>query len=308
MSNVGVVDIETSTAFANCHLAEPVCKQVLDSLLYLLPNAELLSIFQSLLMSAEDEVKSSSHCGRQGQTNLIQVRLQVLSSFQQRLVLDTSHNRATQKACLEFLPQLTSIWVNSTSVPLKYAILSCVDFISEKFGKKDVPAVLEVAKAISDSQAPAAVDLSLEIAILLYLTTVVPVVRDEFVPLVPTIFPNALGHLNASVAKEDTRLHNAVYSFICALLFHVPWIIIGTYLTRLLEISYESASAELGKACNDSRVYTLKLLAKQIKPGHIYTALDQTWKSAMAKGPNVRLLTPSAASHERQIKIMSHRL
>lgn len=223
------------------------------------------------------------------------------------MILDPSHNRATQKACLEFLPHLKGIWVNATTVPLKHAVLSCVDFISEKFGKKDVPAVLEVAKAISDSQAPAAVDLSLEIAILLCLATMVHVVRDEFVPLVPTIFPNALGHLNASVAKDDTRLHNAVYSFICALLLHVPWIITGTYLTRLLEISYESAHAELGKECKDSRVNTLKLLAKQIKPEHMFTALDQTWKSAMAKGPNVRLLTPSAPSDKRQLKIMSHR-
>lgn len=42
--------------FTNCRLAEPIWKQVLDSFLCLLPNAELLSSFQSLLMSAEDEV------------------------------------------------------------------------------------------------------------------------------------------------------------------------------------------------------------------------------------------------------------
>lgn len=259
-------------------------------------------------MSSEDEVKSSYHCAAQGLTNLIQVRLQVLSSFQQRLILDTSHSRATQKACLEFLPQLKDVWINSTSIPLKYTVLSCVDFISEKFGKKDVFAVLEAAKAISDSQAPAAVDLSLEIAILLCLATMVHVVRDHFVPLVPSIFPNALGHLTASVAKKNRRLHNAVCSFICALLLHLPWIITGTHLNRLLEISYESANAELGKACNDSRVNTLKILAEQSKPEHVFTALDQTWKSAMAKGPNVKLLTLSAPSDKRQIKLKNHRL
>lgn len=238
---------------------------------------------------------------RQGQIDIIQVRLQVLSSFQQRLILDTFHNSAMQKASLEFLPRLTGIWITSSSVPLKHAVLACVGFISDKFGQKDVPAVLDVATAISNSQAPAAVDMGLEVAILLCLATIVHVVRDEFVPLIPTVFPKALDHLNASVTVEDTRLHNAVYSFICALLLHVPWIITRKYMARLLEISYHSANAELGKACNDSRAETLKLAAKLIQPEHLFYAMDQSWKSAMANGPNVRLPTSSASSDNRQI-------
>lgn len=224
------------------------------------------------------------------------------------MVLDTFHNKAIQKASLEFLPRLTGIWVSSSSVPLKHAVLACVSLISDKFGQKDVPAVLEVATAISNTQAPAAVDLSLEVAILLCSATLVHVVRDEFVPLVPIIFPKALEHLNASIAIENTRLHNAVYSFICALLLHVPWIITRKYMTRLLEISYESAKAELGKACDDSRVETLKLAAKQIQSDQLFIALDQSWKSAMANGPNVRLLTPNATSDDRQTKLINHRL
>lgn len=51
-----VFSIWTSLLFANGSLVEPVWKQVLDSLLCLLPNAELLNSFQSLLISAEDEV------------------------------------------------------------------------------------------------------------------------------------------------------------------------------------------------------------------------------------------------------------
>lgn len=206
-----------------------------------------------------------------------------------------------QKASLEFLPRLTVIWVTSSSVPLKHAVLACMSFISDKFGQKDVSAVFDVATAISNSQAPAAVDLSLEIAILLCLATMVHVVRDQFVPLVPIIFPKALDHLKASVAIENPHLHNAVYSFICALLLHVPWIITRKYMTRLLEISYESANAELGKAYDDSRVETLKLAAKQIKSEHLFHALNQSWKTAIANGPNVRLATPSATIDKRQI-------
>lgn len=72
MVDVSLVDIEIYyLTSANCHLAEQVCKEVLESLLCLLPNAELLSSFQSLLMSAEDEVKSAYPCARQRQTNLI---------------------------------------------------------------------------------------------------------------------------------------------------------------------------------------------------------------------------------------------
>lgn len=213
-----------------------------------------------------------------------------------------------QKASLEFLPRLTGIWVTTSSVPLKHAVLACVGFISDKFGQEDVPAVLGVATAISNTQTPAAVDLSLEVAILLCLATMVHVVRDESVPLVPIILPKALDHLNSSITIGDTRLHNAVYSFICALLLHVPWIITRKYMTRLLEISYESANTELRKACNDSRVETLKLAAKKIQPENLLIAMDQSWKSAMANGPNVRLPTPKATSDNRQTKLINHRL
>ena len=118
----------------------------------------------------------------------------------------------------------------------------------------------------------------------------VEVVRDGLVPLVPIILPKALENLGTSIADDDVRLHNAAYSLISTLLLHIPWIIAGTYLDRLLEISYESANAELGEACNDSRLEALELISMQIKPEQLFTALDKTWKSAMTEGPMVSIL------------------
>lgn len=216
--------------------------------------------------------------------------MQVLTSFQQRLKHHTTDQQATRKACLAFLPQLTSILAESSDFPVKHASLACVDCISEKFGKKDIDAVLNAARVVIDSRNPNGAERSFHIAVLLCLTTMTEVLCDAFIPLVPQVFPMTLGYLSASIEAEpgDNRLHVAAYSSMCALLLYIPWIITGEYLEKLLRVSHESANAEMGEDCDHSRLETLRLVARQVEPQQSFTALSETWKSAMTEGPIVR--------------------
>lgn len=205
---------------------------------------------------------------------------------------DSKDSNSAQKACLDFLPQLTSILKKSSSLRLKHAALACIDCISEKFGKKDIAAVLTTASTTFSSRNCIPTDRSFQIAILLCLATMIEVVNDAFIPLIPLVLPQTYDHLGASIEEdsEDEGLHNAAYSLIGALLLHMPWIVTGTYLERLLRISYQSANADMGEDCNKSRQETLRLAAKQIEPRQSFATLCETWKSAMSEGPNVRLL------------------
>lgn len=201
-----------------------------------------------------------------------------------------TYQQREQRACLAFVPQLTLILRESSDLPVKHAALACVDRISEKFGKKDPAIILAAAKVILNGQDLSEADSRFHIAILLCLTTMIEVLGDAFIPLVPLIFPRALGDLGASIGLDpgDNRLHNAAYSLICALLVHVPWIMTSTYLEKLVGVSHESANAEMGEDCDQSRLETLRLVARKIEPQQSFAALSNTWKSAVTEGPIVR--------------------
>lgn len=205
---------------------------------------------------------------------------------------DSKDSQPAQKACLAFLPQLTSILENSSSLPLKHAALACIDCISEKFGKKDIAAVLKTARVAFSNRDCSPTDRSLHIAILLCLSTMIEVLSDAFISLIPLVLPQTFDHLSASIEEdpEDDRLHNAAYSLIGALLLHIPWIFTGTYLEHLLKISSQSAKADIGEDCNKIRRETLGLAARQIEPRQSFAALCETWKNAVTEGPIVRLL------------------
>lgn len=208
---------------------------------------------------------------------------------------DSKNSQPAEKACLAFLSQLTSILETSLSLPLKHAALACIDCISEKFGKKDIAAVLTTARVAFSSRNCSPADKSFHIAVLLCLATMIEVLKHAFIPLIPLVLPQTLDHLGASIEEdpEDDCLHNAAYSLIGALLLHIPWIVTGTYLERLLKISYQSAGADIGDDYKKSRQETLRLAARQIEPRQSFAALLETWKSAMGEGPNVTLLRSS---------------
>lgn len=253
-----------------------VCLQLLDASLGLLPLSKLVGILETLLNRTDDTI-----------------RRQVLRSFQSQLNDKKLDQTAAQTACLGFLPRLVSILEETSDVPLCRTTIACVDRIVAMFGKKDPSAIVTVADTICGNRCLGAAESSLRITSLLCLTTMIEAAGDVFVSITPKSFPVAIRNLALSIGEdtEDKTLHNAVYSFLSALLIYLPWAVTGTDLDRLLSVSYESANADMGDVCDQRRSEALELVPRQIGLKECVAALDRTWPNAVTEGPLVSLLT-----------------
>lgn len=216
-------------------------------------------------------------------------RVHVLQSLEARLQSSSNEPPPARRAFLAFLPQLTKIIDDSVDEPLRQSAVVCTDRIVELFGRKDVDAVSAAATIIGSSRCLASAEKSVAVAALLCLATMAEVLGEAFIPSIPQSLPTAMDHLAASLDEdaEDPRLHNACYAFVTSLLLYLPFVVTGTYLDRLLKVSYESANAEMGNECNSIRNEVLKLVAKSLEPKDCFAALDRTWTNAMAEGPLV---------------------
>jgi len=193
---------------------------------------------------------------------------------------------------LQFLPELTNVLAEAKEVLLKLAALECVDQISERFGKKNKRAVADAARVISGAQCLGHADNRLSTLATLCLASMAEILDQDIIPILPEALPRAYEHLRKSIKEgtEDQRLHNAVYTFISALLMHVPWIITGGNLDSILKLSYESSNADMGQLCDLSRRDSLQLLAKQTNAKDLFVALERSWASAIAEGLQVCIL------------------
>ena len=164
-----------------------------------------------------------------------------------------------------------------------------MDRIVEKQGKKDETAVTVAAKTIVSAKCLGATNHRLRILSLLCLATIIEILREAAIPIIPLSLSKALEYQKSSIEDKDVdvRLHNAVYSFICNVILYLPWMITGSYLIQFLTCSYESANADMGPQCATSRSESFRLLAKHIDAKECLTALVGTWISVMEEGPEV---------------------
>lgn len=228
----------------------------------------------------------------------LQVRLQVLRSFGHRLNDNKLDLEASQAACLAFLPPLASIIKESSDVSLKHIAVVCMDRIAELFGKKDVAAIVASARIVAGDECLKASESSLRTISMLCLATMVEVLSDGFISILPLALPKAMDNLATSIQEdtEDGALHNAVYSFLGALILYVPWMVTGADLDFALKLSFESANAEMGEECDQSRIEALRLVPKKVEAKDCLAALDRTWTISMTEGPLVSLYRRSLNS------------
>ena len=252
-----------------------LCLQLLNASLGLLPLSKLVKTLEALLNRTDGTI-----------------RRQVLRSFEAQLNDKKLDQRASQTACLGFLPRLVSIVEETLDVPLRHTTIVCVDRIVQMFGKKDPSAIVVAAHTICSNRCLGAAENSLRIISLLCLTTMIEAAGDVFVSIIPKSFPLAIRSLLISIGEdtEDKTLHNAVYSYLGALMMYLPWAIAGADLDRLLSVSHESANADMGAVCDQRRTETLELVPNQIELKDCLAALDRTWPNAMREGPLVSLL------------------
>ncbi|KAK0711223.1 hypothetical protein B0H67DRAFT_493893 [Lasiosphaeris hirsuta] len=245
------------------------CGEALTNLLNLLSIAEFIKSVETLLARPN-----------------VELRQKVLRALELRVDKESTANPKSRAALLAFLPQLTAVIRESDDMNYKHTAVTCVDKIAEKYGKKDLEAVAAAATTIAGDHCLGQPSQSLRVMALLCLASLVDVLQDGIVPILPAAIPKALGYLEQSLKSEkpDTELHNAAYAFMTALAQHIPYMISGNYLDRLLSCSNASAAAGLDEESNTNRFHCLQFLAKLADPKILFVALAQNWLKAADAG------------------------
>ncbi|KAL2167558.1 hypothetical protein VTG60DRAFT_1104 [Thermothelomyces hinnuleus] len=245
------------------------CGDALSNLLNLLSIAEFIKSVEALLDRPN-----------------VGLRQKVLRALELRVDSESTTDPKSREALLAFLPQLTAVIRESDDMNYKHTAVTCVDRISEKYGKKDLDAVAAAATTIASDHCLGQSTRSLQVMALLCLASLVDVLQDGIVPVLPAAIPKALAYLEQSLDGEEpnAELHNAAYAFMAALAQHIPYMITGSYLDRLLVCSNASAAAPLDDESSSNRTHCLQFLAKLVDPKVLYNALDKNWPSAASRG------------------------
>ncbi|KAM7192516.1 hypothetical protein V8F33_008277 [Rhypophila sp. PSN 637] len=236
----------------------------------------------------------------------VALRQKVLRALELRVDKESNTDPKSRAALLAFLPQLTAVIRESNDMGYKHTAVTCVDKIAEKYGKKDLETVAAAAATIAGDHCLGQPTQSLRVMALLCLASLVDVLQDAIVPVLPAAIPKALGYLEEMVAggSPDLALHNAVYTFMTALAQHIPYMISGAYLDRLLTCSSASAAAGLDSEANQNRVDCLKFLATLVDSKVLFTALNNNWSKAVGYGypalaENLRILGVALDKHTK---------
>jgi len=126
----------------------------------------------------------------------------------------------------------------------------------------------------------------LRVIALLCLASLVDILREGIVPVLPIAIPKALAYMEESVKdnEEDPKLHNAGYAFISSLVHHLPYMVSGGYLDKLLSISNASAEADLDDEDEEARLQCILLAAKQVDAKSMFSSLERDWDHAKTAG------------------------
>lgn len=218
----------------------------------------------------------------------IALRQKVLRALEARVETERNNDPDARIALLTFLPQLTAVIRESDDIRYKYTAVTCVDKIAEKYGKKDIEAVLAAAATIAGEHCLGQSDAQLRIMALLCLTSLVDVLQDAIVPVLPVAVPQTVTYLRMSVqgGTVDAELHSACYGFISSLAETLPYML-SSYVDEILEISNISASTdEVDDETKENRVSCLEVLAKTLDGKDLFTSIAKNWQSASTCGPH----------------------
>ncbi|KAF2816538.1 uncharacterized protein BDZ99DRAFT_407438 [Mytilinidion resinicola] len=245
------------------------CSRVLFSILELLPITSLIKTAEDLLENSDDDIRL---------TTLQAVEIKVRSIKQ--------GDEPSVKAALAFLSRVGTIIQHSQDTVLKQSAVACIDQISERFGKRDSAAVASSAQMVAGVQSLGSNDDRLREISVICLASVVDVISEDFIPLLPAVLPQAFSYLEQSMDADGKkpRLHNAVYSLLCAIIEKLPFMFIGSYLDKSLELSHKSAECDLGESCDESRDHFYSYVAKQVEAKECFEAINRTFADAVKHG------------------------
>ncbi|KAH7389982.1 hypothetical protein BKA66DRAFT_414358 [Pyrenochaeta sp. MPI-SDFR-AT-0127] len=266
-ANIVETIIQLSKKVASSPKLYDSCSRVLARCLDLLPTTDLIKSAELLLTNPD-----------------AQVQVAAIKSVELRAGTTVQNDRRSVPALLSFLPSIENVLQQSQEMDVKIISVSCIDRIIERFGKKDIVAVASVAQTISGSESLSNSDDRIRILSLLCLTSVVDVLEDEAIPLLPTVLPTAFDYLSHAIEAENAGLHNAVYTLLSNIVERLGYMFSRDYLNTALKLSHRSADAALDDACDESRQGFYQSVSEHLGAQEVFAAIKTTWPHATSLG------------------------
>ncbi|KAL4778331.1 hypothetical protein BJX76DRAFT_343513 [Aspergillus varians] len=241
---------------------------VLSGLFSTLTTVDFLDTVEALLKRPDDAL-----------------RRKVLSLLATRLQQSPERDGDAQMRMLDFLNVLVDILQSSPDILLKHAAVTCIDRITEKYGKKEPSMVTHAAQVVASASCIGQEDERIRINGVLCLASMVEVLGQAMIPALPDVLSRSLSLLEVSLEgkKLNTRLHDAVFTLFSALFVHLPYMVSASHLDRLLVLSFKSAATE--GLDNDNRQEALQFMARKVDMASAFASIDRNWQQAVSGGP-----------------------
>lgn len=216
-----------------------------------------------------------------------ELQRKVLRLLEGRLRQHPERDSPSQIRMLDFLPTLIGIIQSSPNILLKHAAVACVDRIADKYGRKSPSKVVPAAKVVASESCIGQSDDRIRIMGILCLASMAEVLGQAMIPALPDTLNRSLRLLEISLedSKENSRLHDAVFSLFSALFAHIPYMISGGHLDKLLLLSFKSTNADFDEGSDDTREESLQLMARKVDLGATLGVIDRNWSHATQAGP-----------------------
>jgi U3 small nucleolar RNA-associated protein 10 len=202
----------------------------------------------------------------------------VLGSIDAQVRAIKTADTESTTALLSFIPRMTALLQSSTDVMLRHSAISCIDKISERFGKKDNSNVVAAAQIISGDAGLRNSDDRLKIVSMLCLATMVDILQDDFIPFLPQVLPQTFEYLRSSVLDESSitrgSMANAAYALLNAVAEHLAYMFMGDYLDTALQLTQDCAGA---KICGANRRQFYRLAGNNIAPAEMFSAFNRNF-------------------------------
>ncbi|EXJ87369.1 hypothetical protein A1O3_04328 [Capronia epimyces CBS 606.96] len=244
-------------------------RKCLSALLGLPSLAELLGIMPDLLQEME----------LVGDPELPPLALRVLAAQLQR---NPSKDSKTQAEAMSFLPTVETIIRTTSDEVFRHAAIACLDRLVEAYGRKSPETIISASSILIEGERGLSSEHSrTQIMSLLCLASMLEVLKEAAVPIVPQAMPKVLNLLRASLTDggRNEELHNAAFTLIASFLSYVAFMVSDENVVEILELSYRSCMAKMEASCKEARTETLTLLAHKGDLVTIATSLSQAWKA-----------------------------
>jgi U3 small nucleolar RNA-associated protein 10 len=199
-----------------------------------------------------------------------------------------TNDSATRQIFLDVLPNCGVFLREDQPVATRHAAVSCIDQICEKYGKTDRDAVLAVAQQVAGDSALGSDDLSLRIISILCLASMLEILGDDCIPILPNVLNRVLEYLEddsrgRTPANENlnVQLQAAGFALLNSILDHLPWMLADQYLDQALLLTNRAAFLEPSV---DALQEFGNLVTTKVGPTQLFTAIQRTFSQILAPG------------------------